>query len=407
MTAELHADDGATHFMSAHEPVLREVPGARTRPNVSGDLPTVLDTAPMFRRAVAGYDRFQVDTYVQWAEDELATADREREHLVARHLRTRAALQEARELLAHSAAGGEFLGLSRRIGSMLAAAADEVTSMRAAAEADRAAASAQVEQALAHAGRVLADAETEAERMVAAAAAEVEEMLAAAGRIVDEAEQTGVEARAEAQARLEKVRLIEERATEHAEQIRRQAQEDASAARLQARDEAVRLLTTGREQRRRADAEAAAARDLQDRDAARRAASLRAEVAVLELRRNALRTEVELLTGPVGRPTGSPAGRLRRADRELAGRRPRAAGSRALHQLFHDVRRVMSHTVQEGRVAAMLIFRADDEEARLQRPPAVLGDGARCVADGHVQPGVVRSVPGRPDDGPDPLAVQS
>ena len=53
-------------------------PAGRTRPNVSGDLPTVLQAAPMFRRAVAGYDRFQVESYVQWAEDELAAADRER-----------------------------------------------------------------------------------------------------------------------------------------------------------------------------------------------------------------------------------------------------------------------------------------------------------------------------------------
>src|SRR3954447_19266506 len=81
------------------------------RPHVSGDLPTVFRAAPMFRRAVAGYDRFQVDTYVQWAEDELATAEREREHLVARHLDTRAALEEARQLLSHSSGGQEFLRL--------------------------------------------------------------------------------------------------------------------------------------------------------------------------------------------------------------------------------------------------------------------------------------------------------
>src|SRR3954447_22781786 len=90
------------------------------RPHVSGDLPTVFQAAPMFKRAVTGYDRFQVDTYVQWAEDELATADREREHLMARHLGTVAALEEARGLLAHSSGGVEFLQVSRRIGSMLA-----------------------------------------------------------------------------------------------------------------------------------------------------------------------------------------------------------------------------------------------------------------------------------------------
>src|SRR6185503_6037845 len=107
------------------------------RPNVSGDLPTVFSSAPMFRRAVAGYDRFQVDTYVRWAEDELATADRELEHLAARHVGTRAALEEARQLLSHSSGGQEFLRLSDRIGSMLATAADDAASIRAEAEADR------------------------------------------------------------------------------------------------------------------------------------------------------------------------------------------------------------------------------------------------------------------------------
>src|SRR4051794_12811672 len=93
MNAELYADDGAGPS-SAGEPVLEVRPLDERRPNVSGDLPPVFQAAPMFRRAVAGYDRFQVDTYVQWAEDELATADREREHLLARHLHTQAALQE-------------------------------------------------------------------------------------------------------------------------------------------------------------------------------------------------------------------------------------------------------------------------------------------------------------------------
>ena len=144
MSAELHVDDGTARPGSALRDGAPDASAAR--PNVSGDLPTVFQAAPMFRRAVAGYDRFQVDTYVQWAEDELATADREREHLVARHLRTRAELEEARELLAHSAGGGEFLRLSRRIGSMLAAAADEAAGMRAEAEADRSAAAAQAER---------------------------------------------------------------------------------------------------------------------------------------------------------------------------------------------------------------------------------------------------------------------
>jgi cell division septum initiation protein DivIVA len=279
MSVQMHADDEPARPLSAFETVVLGVePPDRRRPNVSGDLSTVFQAAPMFRRAVAGYDRFQVDTYVQWAEDELATADREREHLVARHLRTREELEEARQLLSHSSDGGEMLRLSRRVGSMLAAAADEAESMRTEADALRSAASAEAEQTVARAERVLVDAEAEAERMVTVAATEVEAMTAAAGRIVDEAEQTGRNARAEAEARLEGVRLLELRAAEHGGRLRQVALAEASAARLQARDEIVRMLNTARDERRRADAEAAATRERLVRDAATRAAALLAEV---------------------------------------------------------------------------------------------------------------------------------
>src|SRR3954447_24615918 len=112
-----------------------EFEAEQERPTVSGDLPTVLGAAPMFRRSLLGYDRFQVDTYVRWAEDELATADRERENLEERQLRTSAALEEARELLSHSPGGADFLRLSRRMGTVLAAASDEAESMLAGARA--------------------------------------------------------------------------------------------------------------------------------------------------------------------------------------------------------------------------------------------------------------------------------
>jgi hypothetical protein len=265
------------------------------RPNVSGDLPSVFRSGPMFRRTVAGYDRFQVDTYVQWAEEELATADREREHLVARHLRTCAELDEARELLSHSSDGGEMLRLSERIGAMLAAAADEARNMTSEARATRSAARANAKRMVARAERRIADAEETAAGMVADAAAEVDAMQALAVRIVDEAELAGREARAEAQARLEKVRAIELRAVEEAGRIRQRATEEARAARLHARDEIVRMLDTGREERRRADAEAAVARERLDREAATRRAGLRAEVDALEHRRALLRGEVERL----------------------------------------------------------------------------------------------------------------
>jgi len=328
MSVELHADEEAVRLPVALDPGSGIEPPGRGRPNISGDLPTVFQAGPMFRRALAGYDRFQVDTYVQWAEDELATAEREREHLLTRHLCTQAALDEARQLLSHSSGGGEFLLLSRRIGSMLAAAADEAENIRAEAEADRSAASANAEAMVADAERVLADAETEAARMVAEAATEVEKMTAAAGRVVAEAEQTGRAARAEAEARLEEVRAIEQRAAERAARIERHAVEEALAARLNARDEVVRMLSTGREERRRADAEAATRRERLDRDAETRTASLLDEIATLEDRRSALRAEVEALAQPAATVTGRPLDLLLRGLLERLGRRPRSLRAR-------------------------------------------------------------------------------
>jgi cell division septum initiation protein DivIVA len=301
MSVELHADQGVALPLSA--PGTAPEPD-RARPNLCGDLPAVLHGGPMFRRTVAGYDRFQVDTYVQWAEEELAAADREREHLLARHLDTRAALEEARKLLSHSPSGGQFLRVSPRIGSMLAAAADDAETIRAEAENLRFVARAQAELMTSQADRVLTDAQAQAERMVAEAATEVEEMTAAAGRLVAEAERTGLDARAEAEARLADVRAIEQRAAEHVEQLRRQAVEETLAARQQARAEIVRMLDTGREERRRADAEAAAIRERLDRDAAARRASLLVEVQDLEHRRAALRAEPDRATGPAAATTG-------------------------------------------------------------------------------------------------------
>ena len=323
MSVELHADDGAVRSVSALETMLAREPLDRARPNVSGDLPTVFAAAPMFRRAVVGYDRFQVDSYVQWAEDELATADREREHLEARHFRARTELDEARELLAHSSAGGELILTSRRIGSLLAVAADEAESIRAEAESHRSAACAQAERTVAEAQQVLTEAGSEATRMIAEAAAAAEQRVVEAGRVVDEAHETLMHARTEAEARLEEVRVIELRAAEHAEHLRRQGVEDASAALAAARHEVVRMLTTGRDERRRADAAADAVRARLDEDAVTRRAGLLQDVAVLERRRATLRAEVELLARQRPARTG---GRLQLNLQRLVGKlqsRPR------------------------------------------------------------------------------------
>jgi hypothetical protein len=64
MSIELHVEDAAARPAGVAEPPR---PDDR-HPNVSGDLPGLLEVGPMFRRSAVGYDRFQVDTYVQWAE---------------------------------------------------------------------------------------------------------------------------------------------------------------------------------------------------------------------------------------------------------------------------------------------------------------------------------------------------
>jgi colicin import membrane protein len=216
----------------------------RRRPNVSGDLRALFQHAPVFRRRPAGYDRFQVDTYVRWAEEELAVAARERDEVLLRHARLRADLDEARRLLCHTPSGRESLQLSVRLGSVLAAAADQADGIRADAEATRAAAEAE-------AGRLVAEASAEAERLVAEASAEAERLTADAVSMVAEAEQVMKEARAEADARLDKVREMEQLAQDQVDRLRRQATRDAETARLQAREEVLRMLSGAREDRRR------------------------------------------------------------------------------------------------------------------------------------------------------------
>ena len=324
MTLELHAGGWTAAPAGPVETVPGAGPDERSRPNVSGDLPTVLRAGPLFRRAVSGYDRFQVDTYVRWAEDELAAADREREHLETRHLRTRAALDEARRLLAHSAGGTQFLDVSGRIGSMLAAAADEAESIRAEAEgiraeaeACRSAASTRSEEMLALAGRALAAADEEARGTVTAAGARAETLIADAARVLDEAERTSRQVQAEAAARLTDAEATAQRIVEDARRSLLRAEEETAAARHRTRAEIVGMLDAGREQRRRADEEAAAIRDLAARDAATSLTAVRTEVKALRRRRSSLRSEIRslerrrsALQPEAGPPAGPPAAPL-------------------------------------------------------------------------------------------------
>ncbi len=315
MTIELHADGRADGDPG---PLLPEGSADRTRPNVAGDLETVLGSAPMFRRAIAGYDRFEVQSYVQWAETELATADRERELLLARQLETRAALDEARELLGHSTGGGEFLQLSRRIGTLLATAADEADGMRAEADAERRAAARTAEQTIAAARHLAAGTAADAQRTLAEARAAADALLEQARQTRVAADETCVRARTEARERLDGVAALERRAAEEADRVRERAATEAAAALLHARHEVVALLAAGREERRRADDAAADARTRLDDDAAARRAALLAEldalgpqVAELQQRRADLRAHADHLANAVA------AAHARRAGRRL------------------------------------------------------------------------------------------
>ena len=268
------------------------------RPNVSGDLPGMLQAAPMFRRSFRGYSRYQVDTYVQWAEDELAAAARENEDVLARYAQVCRDLDETQQLLSHSPGGAEFLRLSQRIGGMLAAAADQADVLVSDAQTHRA-------EAAAEADSMLADAAAEAHRTRVESTAQAERILAeAAGtrehadHLLAEAELTTQTARVEAEALLEEARATGRCILGEAERLRQEAAAEASAIRLQAQHEGVRLLTRAREERLRSDAEAAAVRERLDQQAAAWRAAVLAEVDQLEQKRAALEASISASARP-------------------------------------------------------------------------------------------------------------
>ncbi len=334
MTFEVRTGGSATEPPVPSGTVLLPAGPGAERPNVSGDLPSVLAAAPMFARRAVGYDRFQVDTYVQWAEQELAAADRERQRLEERHLRTRAELDEARERLSRTPGAGQLVDVSRSIGALLAAAADEAEVIRADAAAERVAAGADAEELGARARAVLAAAEVEAGHLLVRAVSDAGAMAAAARRLVAEAGETVRSARAEARARLAEVARAERQATEHAAQLVEDARAEIAAAREQAREEVRAMLVTACEERRRADDRAASARDRLDREAAVRLRGLLSALEDLEEQRSVLQAGVDALAGAApGTPPGTLPGNWagvaqqfppaqRRWLRRLGGERP-------------------------------------------------------------------------------------
>ena len=142
-------------------------------PDLDGGLDQLLDRRPMFRRRHRGYDRFQVDSYVAWAEAELDAARRQCDYLLSRYGACAAQLELARQAPRRSATGP----VSVRLGEMLRLASEEA------------------------------------------------EVITAAG--IDEAERIVTDARVEAEARLRKVAGIREAATAAGDELRAQARCDA------------------------------------------------------------------------------------------------------------------------------------------------------------------------------------
>ncbi|NEK85018.1 hypothetical protein GCU60_04475 [Blastococcus saxobsidens] len=220
-------------------------------PRLTGDLDTLLDHRPAFRGAVRGYDRLEVDNYVAWAEAELATAQREREHLLDRMASYAADLAIFRRMLDEQPATRP--SVTDRVGEVLRLAEAQAT-------------------------QVLEAADAEAARLVA-------------------------DARLEADARLRKAHEIKEMAVHSADQLRVAAQHDraqAAALLAQAREGAAALLSEAAEERDRLAAEAvglreqAAAETVRDRD------RLAAEVADLQRRRDEARAALRELTDRLG-----------------------------------------------------------------------------------------------------------
>ncbi|MGZ4569465.1 MAG: hypothetical protein ACXVXU_01150 [Blastococcus sp.] len=149
------------------------MPPAFRSPQLSGDLDQVLDHRPIFRRRHRGYDRFQVDNYVAWAEVEVEAARRQCDYLLSRYAACTSELELVRRTPVPSVTGP----VSARLGQMLRLASEEA------------------------------------------------EAISAAG--VDEAERIVTDARVEAEARLRKVGGIREAALAAGEELRARARRDA------------------------------------------------------------------------------------------------------------------------------------------------------------------------------------
>lgn len=127
------AGDGVTSAGGAGDPAADGgptdgegvLPPAFRRPELPGSLDRLLDHRPVFRRRQHGYDRFQVDNYVSWAEGELDAARRQCDHLLDRYGACMAELTLVRRTPTGTVTGA----VSQRLGEMLRLASEEADSV--------------------------------------------------------------------------------------------------------------------------------------------------------------------------------------------------------------------------------------------------------------------------------------
>jgi hypothetical protein len=232
----------------------------RPRP---GELDGLLDTRPVFRTRVNGYDRLQVDNYVSWAEDEIAAARRAGEYLMARFAVCAAELAEFRRQPGPAPAP-DLTAVSEHVAEILRLASDEAEQILDAASEE--------------ADRIVADARLEADARLQ----KTELLREASAAIVEQMRERVVRDRAEAADVLEQARA------EAAEILRAAtAERDRLAV-----DTAVRLARE--EERARQDRESAAA------GAAARLLAVQEEVDDLRRQRDEARESLRRLTDQIG-----------------------------------------------------------------------------------------------------------
>ncbi|NEK58680.1 hypothetical protein GCU56_12455 [Geodermatophilus sabuli] len=244
--------------------------GLPGRPDRAGALDALLAPRPLFRTALRGYDRLQVDDYVAWTESELLTTRRETDDLLSRYGACAAELEISRRLLACSPEGRDLVRTSERVGEILRLAADE--------------AAVRTEAGTVQADRIRAEARSEADQLLRRAAG-VKEAAVAECRLM---EADARRARDEARARQREAEVAAERLL---------AEAAAERARL-ARESAERRARE--EERARAEVAAAWAAEV---------AAAQAELDDLARRRDDARVALQRLTAhlddALGRLTGS------------------------------------------------------------------------------------------------------